>query len=88
MELKLPTPLSIINQSCAEHEGQWLKSIRIHPDDYDRLRKELIEVGFEVYNDMRSRLYGVPVVKDESCVEGPICEWDQWPSTYFGGRFG
>ena len=77
MELRLPTPLSIINKQCAENDGKWLVRIRIHPQDYDRLRKDLIEADFQVYKGSQMLIGGVPIIKDESCVEGPVCDWKE-----------
>lgn len=82
-----PTPLSIINSQCVQHDGEWLVRIRIHPEDYDRLRAELIQVGFDVFRDSMRLIGGVPIIKDESCVEGPICDWSEH-TIAFGWHYG
>lgn len=79
------TPLAIINEQCRQHEGQWLKCVKIHPMDFDALKHEFARAGFTVDNSARMRMGEVPIIMDETCLEGPVCEWDEWPLLYLRG---
>ena len=74
------TPLRILNKQCAEHDGEWMERIRIHPQDYERLKKELIECGFTQFDYFRKTLSEVPIVMDEKLVEGPVIDWKPAPN--------
>jgi hypothetical protein len=69
------TPLSIINKQCENNQGRLLERIRIHNLDYKTFREELIKVGFNPTHDGAQLIGGVPIIIDDSCVEGPICDW-------------
>ena len=81
-------PLDIINRQCAEHDGEWLVRIRIHPLDYPELKRDIegiaqpvdliklfIEGHAAATTTHQPAIGGVPIVKDPTCLEGPVCDW-------------
>ena len=58
--------------------------IRIHPMDKDLLVEDLKAAGFKQEPGIAANGYGslngVPVVKDENCMEGPVIDWKPAPN--------
>lgn len=71
------TPLELINNQCSRNEFRILKAIRVHPLDWPLLKEELVKVyGARrvSFGDM-NKLISIPILMDESLVEGPVCDW-------------
>jgi hypothetical protein len=82
--------LSHLNRLCEGHEGDMIERIRCHPLDRDALREECRELGVRsrglpvaMVPDSRIAglisLAGVPVVGDETLVDGPVIDWREKP---------
>jgi hypothetical protein len=83
--------LEHLNRLCAGHEGQLIQRIRLHPLDRDALRSELRELGVRdpitglprvrIPDELHpfSSMYGVPMIGDETLLDGPVIDWMPLP---------
>lgn len=83
--------LEHLNRLCEGHEGDMIERIRCHPLDRDALREECREIGVRGRGGLpvaivpHSRIAGlisiagVPVVVDETLVDGPVIDWREKP---------
>lgn len=75
--MKGPDFWDVLNQALAvgRADGYIARRIRLHPTEYEQLREAVRQWGIEHQGSDTDRLYGVELVQDETCVEGPKVDW-------------